>query len=97
MVHVLPVLVTGKLSVLLVLIQMQLFCAHLCSCGELWHRTRADGFGNVRFTHTHTHHHPLSAHPGNDVVNASQSVSHVTRAKPRPTKSASMERPAWGW
>ena len=24
-------------------------------CGELWHRTRADGFANVRFTHTHTH------------------------------------------
>ena len=23
-------------------------------CGELWHRTRADGFANVRFTHTHT-------------------------------------------
>ena len=22
--------------------------------GELWHRTRADGFANVRFTHTHT-------------------------------------------
>ena len=25
-------------------------------CGELWHRTRADGFANVRFTHTHTYH-----------------------------------------
>ena len=23
-------------------------------CGELWHRKRADGFGNVRFTHTRT-------------------------------------------
>ena len=30
-VHVLPVLVTCKLSVLLVLIQLRFFCVHLCS------------------------------------------------------------------
>ena len=28
-------------------------------CGKLWHRTRADGFANVRFTHTHKHVTPF--------------------------------------
>jgi hypothetical protein len=35
-------------------IGISVICGLCHPCGELWHRTRADGFANVRFTHTHT-------------------------------------------